>query len=77
MREVVFRLKAERPCHLEDRGETLPIPIIAPTLEELRLQAREALIAHTGQADHRSVPAALAAAALRLREWAAPGSHPL
>ena len=36
MREVVFRLEAERPGHLEARAETLPIHISAPTLEELQ-----------------------------------------
>jgi hypothetical protein len=56
MREVVFRLEAERPGHLEARavgaafsaGVTLPIHISAPTLEELQHEAREALIAHMG-----------------------------
>jgi hypothetical protein len=48
MREVVFRLEAERPGHLEARAETLPIHITAPTLEELQHEAREALIAHMG-----------------------------
>ena len=51
MREVVFRLEAERPGHLEARavgaafsaGVTLPIHISAPTLEELQHEAREAL----------------------------------
>ena len=32
---------------------------------------------HRHRADHRSVPAALAAAALRLREWGSPGSRQL
>jgi hypothetical protein len=50
MREVVFRLEAERPGHLEARAETLPIHITAPTLEELQHEAREALIAHMGPA---------------------------
>ncbi len=58
MREVVFRLEAERPGHLEARavgaafsaGVTLPIHITAPTLEELQHEAREALIAHMGPA---------------------------
>jgi hypothetical protein len=48
MREVVFRLEAERPGQLEARAETLPIRITAPTLEELQHEAREALIAHMG-----------------------------
>jgi hypothetical protein len=56
MREVVFRLEAERPGLLEDRavgaafsaGVTLPIHISAPTLEELQHEAREALITHMG-----------------------------
>jgi hypothetical protein len=58
MREVVFRLEAERPGHLEARavgaafsaGVTLPIHISAPTLEELQHEAREALIEHMGPA---------------------------
>ena len=50
MREVVFRLEAERPGHLEARAETLPIRITAPTLEELQHEAREALIKHMGPA---------------------------
>ena len=50
MREVVFRLEAERPGHLEARAETLPIRITAPTLEELQHEAREALIEHMGPA---------------------------
>jgi hypothetical protein len=50
MREVVFRLTAERAGHLEARAESLPIHITAPTLEELQHEAREALIAHLGPA---------------------------
>jgi hypothetical protein len=50
MREVVFRLVAERPGHLEARAESLPIRITAPTLEELQHEAREALIKHMGPA---------------------------
>lgn len=50
MREVVFRVLAERPGHLEAQAETLPIHISAPTLEELQHEAREALIAHLGRA---------------------------
>ena len=50
MREIVFRLEAERPGHLEARAETLPIRITAPTLEELQHEAREALIEHMGPA---------------------------
>lgn len=50
MREVVFRVLAERPCYLEAQAETLPIQISAPTLEELQHEAREALIAHFGPA---------------------------
>ena len=50
MREVVFRVLAERPGHLEAQAETLPIRISAPTLEELHHEAREALIAHMGTA---------------------------
>ncbi len=50
MREVVFRLEAERPGHLEAQAESLPIRITAPTLEELQHEAREALIEHLGPA---------------------------
>ena len=58
MREVVFRLEAERPGHLETQavgaafsaGVTLPIRINAPTFEELQHEAREARIEHLGPA---------------------------
>lgn len=58
MREIVFRVLAERPGHLEAQavgaafsaGVTLPILITAPTLEELQHEAREALIEHLGPA---------------------------
>ena len=50
MREVVFCVDAERPGHLEARADTLPLRISAPTLEELQHEAREALIAHLGEA---------------------------
>ena len=58
MREVVFRVLADRPGHLEAQavgaafsaGVTLPIRITAPTLEELQHEAREALIDHLGPA---------------------------
>ena len=58
MREVVFRVLAERPGHLEAQavgaafsaGVTLPIHISAPTLEELQHEAREALLKHLGPA---------------------------
>jgi hypothetical protein len=50
MREVVFRVLAERPGHLEAQADTLPIRITAPTLEELQHEAREALIDHLGPA---------------------------
>ena len=58
MREVVFRVVAERPGHLEAQavgaafsaGVTLPIRITAPTLEELQHEAREVLIEHLGPA---------------------------
>jgi hypothetical protein len=50
MREVLFRLEAERPGHLEARAETLPIHISAPSLEELQHEAREALIEYMGPA---------------------------
>ena len=42
MREVVFRVLAKRPGHLEAQAETLPIRITAPTLDELQHEAREA-----------------------------------
>ncbi|MFM9087005.1 MAG: hypothetical protein ACKOPT_02460, partial [Cyanobium sp.] len=50
MREVVFRVVAERPGHLEAQADTLPIHICAPSLEELQHEAREALIEHLGPA---------------------------
>jgi hypothetical protein len=50
MREIVFRVLAERPGHLEAQAETLPILITAPTLEELQHEAREAVIEHLGPA---------------------------
>ena len=50
MREVVFRVLAERPGHLEAQAETLPIRITTPTLEELQHEAREALIERLGPA---------------------------
>lgn len=50
MREVVFRVIAERAGHLEAQAESLPIRIAAPTLEELQHEAREALIEHLGPA---------------------------
>jgi hypothetical protein len=50
MQEVVFRVLAERPGHLEAQAESLPIQITAPTLEELQHEAREALIKHLGPA---------------------------
>lgn len=48
MREVVFRVLAERPGHLEAQAENLSIRISAPTLEELQHEAREALIEQLG-----------------------------
>ena len=56
MREIVFRVLAERPGHLEAQavgaafsaGVTLPIHITAPTLEQLQHEALEALIKHLG-----------------------------
>ena len=50
MREVVFRVLAERRGHLEAQAESLPIRINAATLEELQHEAREALIEHLGPA---------------------------
>ncbi|WP_322775502.1 hypothetical protein [Synechococcus sp. CBW1107] len=40
MREVVFRVLAERPGHLQAQAESLPIHVSAPTLEELQHEAR-------------------------------------
>ena len=64
MREIVFRVLAERPGHLEAQAETLPIRITAPTLEELQHEAREALIVHMGPAH----------CAFRVRVRRAPGA---
>ncbi len=50
MREVVFRVLADRAGQLEAQAESLPIQISAPSLEELQHEAREALIEHLGQA---------------------------
>lgn len=50
MREVMFRLLAERPGHLEAQAIELPLRIAAASLEELQHEAREALIAHFGPA---------------------------
>ena len=50
MREIVFRVLAECPGHLEAQAESLPIRITAPTLEELQHEVREALIEHLGPA---------------------------
>jgi hypothetical protein len=50
MREVVFRVVAERPGQLEARAEAPALHIAAPTLEELQHEAREALIEHFGPA---------------------------
>ena len=64
MREVVFRVLAERPGHLEAQAESLPIRITAPNLEELQHEAREALIEHLGPAH----------CAFRVRVRRAPGA---
>jgi hypothetical protein len=50
MREVVFRVLAERPGHLEAQSDAPAIRIAAPTLEDLQHEAREALIEHVGPA---------------------------
>jgi hypothetical protein len=50
MREVVFRVSADRDGQLEARADSPPIHIAAPTLEELQHEAREALILHLGPA---------------------------
>jgi len=49
MREVVFRLEAERPGHLEARAVGAAFSA-GVTLEELQHEAREALIEHMGPA---------------------------
>lgn len=48
MREVVFRVLAERPGRLEAQADDQPIRISAPSLEELHHEAREALIDRLG-----------------------------
>lgn len=50
MREVLFSIVAERPGHLEAQADGFAIRIAAPTLEELQLEAREALIQQLGPA---------------------------
>jgi hypothetical protein len=50
MREIVFRVLAERPGHLEAQATELPLRIAAASLEELQHEAREALIDHFGPA---------------------------
>ncbi|MFM8604026.1 MAG: hypothetical protein ACKOBY_00555 [Cyanobium sp.] len=50
MREVVFRVVADRPGQLRAEAEALAIAIAAPTLEELQHEAREALIERFGAA---------------------------
>jgi hypothetical protein len=48
MREILFRLLAERPGHFEAQASDLPLRIAAASLEELQHEAREALIKHFG-----------------------------
>ena len=50
MREVVFRVLAERTGYLEAQADHPPIHITAASLEELQEEVREALIAHFGPA---------------------------
>ncbi len=50
MREVLFRVVAEHPGHLEAQADGFAIRIAAPTLEELQHEAREALIQQLGPA---------------------------
>lgn len=50
MREILFRLVAEGPGHLEAQADGFAIRITAPTLEELHHEAREALIQQLGPA---------------------------
>jgi hypothetical protein len=48
MREILFRLLAERPGHFEAQASGLPLRITAASLEELQHEAREVLIEHFG-----------------------------
>lgn len=48
MREIVFRVLAEGPGHLEAQSDAPAIRIAAPTLEDLQHEAREALIERVG-----------------------------
>ncbi len=52
MREVVFYLRQERPGFLEARSEGPVLTIAACTVEELRHEARDSLIAFYGTAHH-------------------------
>lgn len=71
MREIVFRVLAEGPGHLEALSDDPAIRIAAPTLEDLQHEAREALIARVGPAHctyrvriRRGAPAPLALAGM-------------
>jgi hypothetical protein len=68
MREVVFRVLAERPGHVEAAAADPVLRIAAPSLEELHHEAREALIQALGAAHcayrvriRRNLPSALSA----------------
>lgn len=50
MREVVFRVTAERPGHLEARAVQPLLTVSAPTQEEWHHEARETLIHTLGPA---------------------------
>jgi hypothetical protein len=50
MREIVFRVTAERPGHIEARAPERGLSVAAPSLEELQHEAREALIEQAGPA---------------------------
>ncbi|MFO0039052.1 MAG: hypothetical protein ACK522_08920 [Synechococcaceae cyanobacterium] len=67
MREIVFRVTAERPGHLEALALQPRLTVSAPTREEWHHEARETLIHALGPAHvtyrirlRRSVPAPLA-----------------
>jgi hypothetical protein len=49
MREIVFRVTAERPGHLEATAAHPRLTVWAPSREEWHHEAREALIGELGQ----------------------------
>lgn len=50
MREIVFRVLEERPAHLRARSDDGLLEITAGSLEELHLEAREAVMRQRGPA---------------------------